>query len=142
MTAINVAMGIILDSKGKILIAQRNLQKNFGGMWEFPGGKQEVGESSEDALIRELKEELSIEVEVLRRFPPYDYSDGTIEVTFHPIQCRIIEGMIVNNEHEEVKFISINEIDNFDFAPPDYKTVDLVKENYQKMVHEVLLDRK
>ena len=40
MTAIKVSMGIILDSKGKILIAQRNLQKNFGGMWEFPGGKQ------------------------------------------------------------------------------------------------------
>ena len=55
MTAIKVSMGIILDSEGKILIAQRNLQKNFGGMWEFPGGKQEVDESPEDALIRELK---------------------------------------------------------------------------------------
>ena len=132
MTAIKVSMGIILDSEGKILIAQRNLQKNFGGMWEFPGGKQEANESPEQALIRELKEELSIEVEVLRSFPPYDYSDGTIEVTFHHIQCRIIEGMIVNNEHEEVKFISINEIDNFDFAPPDYKTVDLVKDNFEK----------
>ena len=132
MTAIKVSMGIILDSEGKILIAQRNLQKNFGGMWEFPGGKQEVGESPEQALIRELKEELSIEVEVLRSFPPYDYKDEKIKISFYPIQCKIVGGMIMNNEHEEVKFISIDDINNFDFAPPDYKTVDLVKENFEK----------
>ena len=86
MTAIKVSMGIILDSEGKILIAQRNLQKNFGGMWEFPGGKQEANESPEQALIRELKEELSIEVEVLRSFPPYDYKDEKIKISFYPIQ--------------------------------------------------------
>ena len=133
MTAIKVSMGIILDSKGKILIAQRNLQKNFGGMWEFPGGKQEANESPEDALIRELKEELSIEVEVLRSFPPYDYKDEKIKISFYPIQCKIVGGMIINNEHEEVKFISIDEINNFDFAPPDYETVDLVKEYFEEM---------
>ncbi len=133
MTAIKVSMGIILDSEGKILIAQRNLQKNFGGMWEFPGGKQEANESPEDALIRELKEELSIDVEVLQSFSPYDYRDESIEVSFYPIQCKIIGGMIVNKEHEEVKFISLEEIDNFEFAPPDYETVDLVKENFEKI---------
>ena len=133
MTAIKVSMGIILDSEGKILIAQRNLQKNFGGMWEFPGGKQEVGESPEDALIRELKEELSIDVEVLQSFSPYDYRDESIEVSFYPIQCKIVGGKIVNNEHEEVKFISLEEIDNFEFAPPDYETVDLVKDYFEEM---------
>ena len=133
MTAIKVSMGIILDSEGKILIAQRNLQKNFGGMWEFPGGKQEANESPEDALIRELKEELSIDVEVLQSFSPYDYRDESIEVSFYPIKCKIIGGMIVNNEHEEVKFISIDEISNFGFAPPDYETVDLVKEYFEEM---------
>ena len=134
MTAIKVSMGIILDSEGKILIAQRNLQKNFGGMWEFPGGKQEADESPEQALIRELKEELSIEVEVLRSFPPYDYKDEKIKISFYPIQCKIVGGRIINNEHEEVKFISIDDINIFDFAPPDYKTVDLVKENFADMI--------
>ena len=133
MTAIKVSMGIILDSEGKILIAQRNLQKNFGGMWEFPGGKQEANESPEDALIRELKEELSIEVEVLRSFPPYDYKDEKIKISFYPIQCKIVGGMIMNNEHEEVKFISLEEIDNFEFAPPDYETVDIVIEYFEEM---------
>ena len=83
MTTIKVSMGIILDSEGKILIAQRNLQKNFGGMWEFPGGKQEYNESPEQTLIRELKEELSIEVEVLRSFPPYDYKDEKIKISWY-----------------------------------------------------------
>ena len=126
-------MGIILDSEGKILIAQRNLQKNFGVMWEFPGGKQEANESPEQALIRELKEELSIDVEVLQSFSPYDYRDESIEVSFYPIQCKIVGGKIVNNEHEEVKFISLVEIDNFEFAPPDYRTVDLVKDYFEEM---------
>ena len=133
MTAIKVSMGIILDSEGKILIAQRNLQKNFGGMWEFPGGKQEVDESPEEALIRELKEELSIEVEVLRSFPTYDYIDEKIKISFYPIQCKIVGGKIVNNEHEDVKFISLAEIDNFEFAPPDYETVNLVKDYFEEM---------
>ena len=133
MTAIKVSMGIILDSEGKILIAQRNLQKNFGGMWEFPWGKQEANESPEQALIRELKEELSIEVEVLRSFPAYDYKDEKIKISFYPIQCKIVGGKIVNNEHEDVKFISLAEIDNFDFAPPDYETVDLVKDYFEEM---------
>ena len=137
MTAIKVSMGIILDSEGKILIAQRNLQKNFGGMWEFPGGKQEVDESPEDALIRELKEELSIDVEVLQSFSPYDYRDESIEVSFYPIQCKIVGGKIVNNEHEDFKFISLEEIDNFEFAPPDYETVDLVKEYFKEMALKV-----
>ena len=57
----------------------------------------------------------------------------SIEVSFYPIQCKIVGGKIVNNEHEEVKFISIDDINNFDFAPPDYKTVDLVKENFAEM---------
>ena len=133
MTAIKVSMGIILDSEDKILIAQRNLQKNFGGMWEFPGGKLEAYEFPEQALIRELKEELSIDVEVLRSFSPYDYKDATIKISFYPIQCKIVGGMIVNNEHQEFKFIPIKEIHNFEFAPPDYETVDLVKENFEKM---------
>ena len=102
-------------------------------MWEFPGGKQEANEAPEDALIRELKEELSIEVEVLRSFPPYDYKDEKIKISFYPIQCKIVGGMIMNNEHEEVKFISLEEIDNFEFAPPDYRTVDLVKDYFEEM---------
>ena len=133
MTAIKVSMGIILDSEEKILIAQRNLQKNFGGMWEFPGGKQEANESPEQALIRELKEELSIEVEVLRSFPPYDYKDEKIKISFYTIQCKIVGGKIVNNEHQDVKFISIAEIVNFEFAQQDYETVDLVKDYFEEM---------
>ena len=102
-------------------------------MANFPEENKEANESPEQALIRELKEELSIEVEVLRSFPPYDYKDEKIKISFYPIQCKIVGGMIMNNEHEEVKFISLEEIDNFEFAPPDYRTVDLVKDYFEEM---------
>ena len=61
---INVVAAVIADESGKILITQRNLKKSQGGLWEFPGGKIEPNETREDAIIRELKEELNIDVKV------------------------------------------------------------------------------
>ena len=134
MTDISVSMGIILDPEGRILIAKRSLKKYFGGLWEFPGGKKESNESPSDALIRELKEELSIEIKVLRVYQSYTYSDEEIDIIFHPIHCSIVGGQLKNNEHEEVKYITKKEINNYDFAPPDYVAVDLLKREYSQMV--------
>ena len=61
---INVVAAIIKNCEGKILITQRNLKKSQGGLWEFPGGKIEKGETREEAIIREIKEELTIEINV------------------------------------------------------------------------------
>mgnify|MGYP004616124937 CR=1 FL=1 len=61
---INVVAAIIKNGEGKILITQRNLKKSQGGLWEFPGGKIEKGETREEAIIREIKEELTIEINV------------------------------------------------------------------------------
>ena len=63
-------MGIIQNSQQKILIARRPLEKSFGGLWEFPGGKIEEGESPEEALQRELREELNLEVEIIEGLHP------------------------------------------------------------------------
>ena len=133
MTDISVSMGIILDPEGRILIAKRSLKKYFGGLWEFPGGKKESNESPSDALIRELKEELSIEIKVLRVYQSYTYSDEEIDIIFHPIHCSIVGDQLKNNEHEEVQYVTIDEIDKYDFAPPDYVAVDLLKREYSQM---------
>ncbi len=130
----DVAMGIILNSQGRILIAQRNQKKNFGGLWEFPGGKLESGESPSTALIRELKEELSIKVEILKIYDHYTYLGDNIDINFYPIQCSVVKGEISNNEHEQIEFVEVGQIGSYTFAPPDYIAVELIKKEYKDML--------
>ena len=64
LRSIHVVAGVIVDVRGRILLARRGEDSDLAGLWEFPGGKREPGEASEEALVRELQEELGIEVEV------------------------------------------------------------------------------
>jgi 8-oxo-dGTP diphosphatase len=77
---IHVAVGVILDAKGRVLVAKRADKQHLGGLWEFPGGKLEPGEGPEQALYRELKEELAIEVEYSHPFCliKHDYPDKAV----------------------------------------------------------------
>ena len=124
---IHVSKGIILKDDSKVLIAQRPYQKNYGGLWEFPGGKLENGETPAEALIRELQEELNIVVDTGRELVPYTFSDQAMEFTFYPIFCRIAEGKVENREHPEIKWVDKKEISKFEFAPPDIAIVEQLK---------------
>ena len=120
-------MGIIQNSQQKILIARRPLEKSFGGLWEFPGGKIEEGESPEEALRRELNEELNLEVEVTEGLPPYHYSDNSLEIEFYPFICHCKNDSFQLNEHIEALYIGKEELDNHRFAPPDYTVLAYLK---------------
>jgi 8-oxo-dGTP diphosphatase len=124
---IHVSMGIIFKMDSKVLIAQRPHNKNYGGLWEFPGGKLENSETPAEALIRELKEELNIIVEAESELAPYTFSDLKMEFTFYPIICRIAQGKIKNHEHPEIRYVDKEEIDKFEFAPPDVSVVEQLK---------------
>jgi len=130
---INVVMAYIFDSEDKVLIAQRNLAKHFGGLWEFPGGKIEDGETCSQAIIRELDEELSIEVIVQKEYEPYIYTNESLNIQFYPIHCAVIGGELQNNEHGKIVFVGMEEIDSYEFAPPDYIAVEILKTNYNEM---------
>lgn len=87
MQPVHVAVGVILDKSGKVLIAQRSVDSHQGGLWEFPGGKVEQGESLQLALARELFEELGIE---LRHTSPllevqHDYGDKVVMLDVHVV---------------------------------------------------------
>lgn len=124
---IKVSMGIIINANKEIFIARRPLNKNFGGLWEFPGGKIEEGESPEEALQRELKEELNIEVEITEGLPPYHYSDKSLEIEFYPLICHCKRDPFELNEHTEALYIGREEFDNYLFAPPDYTVLEYLK---------------
>lgn len=89
----DVTAGIIWNDEGKLLIAQRPLDGLLGGLWEFPGGKQESGESLEACLKRELQEEMAIEVEVNELFVTVQHAFTHFKITLHAFTCRYLSGI-------------------------------------------------
>ena len=110
----------ILEKDGKILIAKRDIgDELFAGLWEFPGGKVEEGETPEECMAREIKEELNILVEVgeLITSNKHKYPHGIFELLAYKV--KYISGKIVLNAHNEIKWVNIDEMANFEFPPAD-----------------------
>ena len=122
----------IIESGDKILIAQRKSTDDlFGGLWEFPGGKIEDGESPEECLARELKEELEIEAEIgiLITSNKHRYPNGIFELLAYRVQH--FSGDFVLNDHNEIKWIAIDEISNFEFPPANTPIINYLKNTYE-----------
>ena len=118
----------ILEKDGKILIAKRETGDDlFAGLWEFPGGKIEEGETPEQCMARELKEELEIEVEVgeLITSNKHKYPHGMFELLAYRVKH--ISGKIILNDHDEIKWVTIDEMTNFEFPPADTPIINYLK---------------
>jgi 8-oxo-dGTP diphosphatase len=116
---------------GKFMICQRPAHKARGLLWEFVGGKTEPGESMEEALLRECREELDITVSVGEIFTQviHEYPDILIRLTlFH---CTVAEGTPKLLEHNDLKWIFPSEIPDFDFCPADKDILALIQKTYQ-----------
>ena len=116
---IDVVAAVIQNKEGKILIAQRNLKKSQGGLWEFPGGKIEPNETKEEAIIREIKEEMDIDIEAKKFIDQKIFNYPDKDINLIAIECKQIKGDIKLNEHEDIKWVNKNELRNFNFAPAD-----------------------
>lgn len=121
-----VTAAIILNAD-KVLIAQRAPGENLAGKWEFPGGKIEQGETPQECLKREIREELDVEIEVMDFFDEsiYAYHSGTIKLM--AFWCQWISGDITLNVHSHIAWVSSHELDLFDFAPADIPLVEKLK---------------
>ena len=99
---IDVVCGVIEDLEGRFLACLRPQGKHLGGLWEFPGGKVDPGETPVAALLRELHEELSVDAEVISPLTPviWAYPERTIRLL--PFRCRIIGGALHAHEHEQL----------------------------------------
>ena len=127
---INVVAAVIKNGDKKILIAQRNLKKSQGGLWEFPGGKIEPNESRETAIVREIKEELTIDIDVESYLAEKVFNYPDKDVNLIAMNCRILNGEIKLMEHEDAKWVSKDELKQFEFAPADMFIVE-------KLINEV-----
>ncbi|MFL2140541.1 (deoxy)nucleoside triphosphate pyrophosphohydrolase [Ruoffia sp. FAM 26254] len=118
-------VGAILIKGNKILCAQRGGEKSLPYLWEFPGGKIEKGETPQEALQRELKEELKIVVTVENDIydkVSYEYDFGIVNLT--TIICHLSEGEPVLTEHVDIKWLEPKEIKSLEWAPADIPTVE------------------
>lgn len=105
---VEVTAAILMEGK-KIFIAQRPHGKKFGGRWELPGGKLEIGESGEECIIRELKEELGIEVREVEHFLTIEHSYPNFSVKLFSYIIKEWKGKLDLKEHQAMKWVSINE---------------------------------
>ena len=121
-----VTAAIIIKDK-KVLIAQRSPDDKLANKWEFPGGKIEPGETPQECLKREIREELDIEIEVLDFFAEsnYEYSSGTISLMAY--WCKWISGDFTLKVHRQSAWANHFELDLYDFAPADIPLVDKLK---------------
>lgn len=122
---INVVAAAI-EKDGKFFCAQRPEGKSLGGFWEFPGGKLENGESPEQALIREIKEELNSDIEIISYVneASYDYDFGMVVMkTFH---AKLISGNLELLEHQNSTWLSPTQLPTLNWAPVDRPAVELL----------------
>lgn len=135
MSRISVAAGIILkrsdSGRYHVLLAKRDSKKHQGGLWEFPGGKIEPCESSSDALIRELKEELDISVERHRFYEElsFNYVDKKVHLIFFLVET--FSGKEVGVEEQEICWVEIKKLLEYPFPKANQPIVDkLLSDNF------------
>lgn len=119
-----VAAAIIKD--GKYFCAQRPEGKSLAGYWEFPGGKLEAGESPEQALVREIKEEFAADIEILDYVneASYDYNFG--RVVMKTYEAKLLSEKLTLLEHQDSTWLSPSELSTLNWAPVDRPAVDLI----------------
>lgn len=131
---INVVAGIILKEISincwRVLIAKRPKDKHQGGLWEFPGGKIEVGETAQVALARELKEELNISINsaVFFKQVKFDYSDQSVCLDFFKIFE--FEGQAIGHEGQIVRWLDVKRLENYSFPAANQLIVKLLLDEF------------
>ncbi len=127
---IKVVAGLILQNN-KLLICQRPNFKDHPLKWEFPGGKIKNDETNEEALIREINEELSINIINYEELISYDfnYKDLNKKVFIYFYLVNNFSGKVINNFHKELKWIEIKDIREYDFLEGDLKIIDHISSN-------------
>lgn len=125
MKVVKVVAAIIAE-KGRIFATQRGYGE-FKDGWEFPGGKIEEGETPQQALVREIQEELDTEVEVGDLLGTVEYDYPTFHLSMQCFLCRIKSGRLNLKEHEAARWLAEDELDNVDWLPADIEVLEWIR---------------
>ncbi|WP_456272427.1 (deoxy)nucleoside triphosphate pyrophosphohydrolase [Bacillus sp. AK031] len=123
-------VGAVIFKDSKILCAQRGTEKSLPLLWEFPGGKIEEGEKPEDALKREIKEEMRCTIDISEQIEHtvYEYDFGIVHLTTY--YCKLIEGEPVLTEHAAIKWLAPEELSTLEWAPADIPAIEKIAKVY------------
>ena len=130
MRQIEVVAAIIHDSVGRIFATQRGYGE-WKGWWEFPGGKMEAGESPEEALRREIWEELETRIVVERLVTTVEWDYPKFHLTMHCYWSHVESGSLTLKEHEAARWLAADELDSVKWLPADKEVVAKVKAEIQ-----------
>ncbi len=125
MKKVNVVAAIIRE-QDKIFATQRGYGEYKDG-WEFPGGKVEEGETPEEAIVREIQEELDMEIQVVQYFMTVEYDYPSFHLSMQCFLCNIKEGTPTLLEHEDAKWLKLEDLDSVDWLPADIEVVYALK---------------
>ena len=120
---IEVVAAVIRDEDGKILATQRG----YGAMqdgWEFPGGKMEPGETPQEALQREISEELAVTIEVDEFLCTVHYNYPEFYLTMHCYWCHVVQGAVKLLEHEAARWLTMDQLNTVDWLPADQEVIE------------------
>ena len=126
MKEIEVVAAIIHDAAGRIFATQRGYGE-WEGWWEFPGGKMELGESAEEALRREIWEELETRIAVEHLVQTVEWDYPKFHLTMHCFWCRVESGELVLKEHEAAKWLKPEEWESVQWLPADWGVIEKLK---------------
>jgi A/G-specific adenine glycosylase len=109
----------VLRQNGRVLIAQRPTDALLGGLWEFPGGKQEAEESLESCLKREIKEELGVTIEVGAQIGVFRHAYTHFKVTLHAFESKLLGGELKLSEHQAAKWVNLSALSDYPMGKID-----------------------
>ncbi|MFY7803643.1 MAG: 8-oxo-dGTP diphosphatase MutT [Limnoraphis robusta] len=123
-----IGVAVIWNEQGQILIDKRPAKGLLGGLWEFPGGKLEANETLEDCIRREIKEELAIEIEVGSHLITIEHAYTHFRVTLNVYHCRYVSGEPQPLECDEIRWVTLDEIEQFPFPKGNEKIITALKQ--------------
>ncbi len=126
MKAIRVSAAIIVD--GDRILATERGYGDFKDLWEFPGGKREEGESGEETIVREIREELSATIVVDQSLCTIEHQYESFHLTMDCYLCHVVAGEIAIEEHEAMKWLSAENLMSVEWLPADLKVLPYIKE--------------
>lgn len=138
---IKVTCAIIIRNK-KILITQRGEDSDHPFQWEFPGGKVNPGETIQECIVREIREELNIDIEILEKMMAVDFDYGFKKIRLIPFLCSPSNSEIRLNEHNDFKWIEPAELGQIDFSEADKKLIqqkknkEILKKYFGENMHD------
>jgi len=120
----DIAVGLVFNDEGEILIQRRPEDGLLGGLWEFPGGKQEPDEALEETCRRELREELGIDIAVVAPFQTLAHAYTHFKITLHAFRCRLLQGMPVSANGCPVQWIPVAALKDFAFPRANRRLIE------------------